>query len=278
MKETIRFRKMHGLGNDFIVIDAVNQDIQLNARQIRALSDRRTGIGFDQCLIVGQSDEPDIDFSYRIFNADGMEVGQCGNGARCLAVFIKKEGLSDKKVLTVKTETSILKLKIMDNGNVMVDMGEPRLAPKDIPLDAPHQADYYTFELDDEQHYLHALSVGNPHGILVVPELNNRLVQTLGLKLSQHPKFLEGANISFMQIDNSNNITLRVYERGVGETHACGSAAVAASVCAMLYHQCHKQVNVSLPGGQLSVNWEGIGSPVLFSGPAKSVFEGSVQV
>lgn len=261
-----------------MVINAIDQNVLLDAKTIRRLSDRHTGIGFDQCLIVSESHNRQVDFQYRIFNADGNEVGQCGNGARCLALFIHQEGLSQKNKVTVQTNTSVLSLKMMDNGNVLVEMDEPKLEPKDIPLRTPHKADYYPFIVDDETYYLHAINVGNPHGILVVPKVTHEMVEKLGLKLSQHPLFNEGANISFMEIEDPGNIRLRVFERGVGETKACGSAAVASSIAAMLFHEGNQQISVHLPGGQLNVNWPGFGHSVTFSGPAKEVYQGTITL
>jgi diaminopimelate epimerase len=272
------FTKMHGLGNDFVVINAVTQNVLLTPHIIQQLSDRHTGIGFDQCLVVEPAKQDGIDFFYRIFNANGDEVSQCGNGARCLARFIKQENLSDKDILTVATHSSIMQLKIEDNKNVLVDMGSPKLLPEEIPLDSPNQSDYYPFEVSGEVHYLHAVNVGNPHGVMIVDEITDELVANLGEKLSVHPLFPEGANISFVELIDSETILLRVYERGVGETRACGSAAVAASICVRLFHEGADLIKVNLPGGSLSVYWKEPDTTIKCQGPAVSVFKGVVDL
>lgn len=274
----LHFTKMHGLGNDFIVINAVTQNILLTPQIIQQLADRHTGVGFDQCLIVEPSNKDGIDFIYRIFNANGDEVNQCGNGARCLAQFIKSEGLSEKPILTVATHASIMQLKIEDNENVLVDMGEPKLHPHDIPLSLEQQADYYPFSLGDKTYYLHAVNVGNPHGVMIVDNITDELVQQLGPSLAEHPLFPEGANISFVEIISPDAIHLRVYERGVGETLACGSAAVASAVCVRLFHDGADLIKVTLPGGQLTIYWKALGTSIKCQGPAKSVYKGIVSI
>ena len=231
---TIRFTKMHGLGNDFMIIDALNQKINLKPEQIQAFSRRDTGIGFDQCLIVEASQNPKIDFFYRIFNADGQEVGQCGNGARCLARFVHHYGLNNKKTISVATCTTTMHLQLNEDQTVTVNMGIPRLNPEEIPLKAEAQADYY--ELDGLNRKVHALSVGNPHAVTVVDNLAETAVADLGKKIAEHPLFPEQANAGFMQIIDDSHLNLRVYERGCGETRACGSGAVAAAAAGRLWH------------------------------------------
>lgn len=274
----IDFTKMHGLGNDFIVINAIKQNVLLTPHIIQKLADRHTGIGFDQCLIVEPSPKEGIDFFYRIFNANGEEVSQCGNGARCLARFIKEEGLSEKPILTIATHSSIMQLKIEDRQHVLVDMGEPKLNPTDIPLSFDQQADYYPFKLNDKTYYLHAVSVGNPHGVIIVEELNDELIHQLGKALSEHPLFTEGANINFVEIIDKESINLRVYERGVGETLACGSGAVASAVCVRLFHDGAELIKVNLPGGQLSIYWKEPGTSIKCQGPAVTVYKGIVTL
>lgn len=274
----LEFTKMHGLGNDFIVINAIKQNVLLTPHIIQQLSDRHTGIGFDQCLIVESSKKDGIDFFYRIFNANGEEVNQCGNGARCLARFIKDERLSEKPILTIATHSAIMQLKIEDKHNVLVDMGEPKLHPKEIPLAFDQQADYYPFKLHDKTYYLHAVNVGNPHGVMVVDELNDELIKHLGKALSEHPLFTEGANINFVEIIDKESIQLRVYERGVGETLACGSGAVASAVCVRLFHDGDELIKVNLPGGQLSIYWKEPGTTIKCQGPAVTVYKGLVTI
>ncbi|HHF7373609.1 diaminopimelate epimerase [Legionella bozemanae] len=271
----IKFTKMHGLGNDFIVIDGVHQKINLSPQQIANIAQRNTGVGFDQCLLIESSQQDGIDFNYRIFNADGQEVGQCGNGARCLALFAKYYGLTDKNHLTVATSTTKMNLHINSDSSVSVDMGIPQLAPSAIPLRANQQAAEYSLELPHNQRIsLHALSMGNPHAVLLVENTEAAPVHTLGKQISLHPDFPEQANVGFMQIVNPTHIKLRVYERGCGETQACGSGAVAAAAVGRLYHQLDKQIKVTLPGGDLFINWPTFNEPIILTGPAVFVYEG----
>lgn len=273
----IHFTKMHGLGNDFMVINAVTQHVQLCAKTIQDLSNRHTGVGFDQCLVVEPSTNPEIDFFYRIFNANGEEVAQCGNGARCLAPFIREQGLSDKDVLTVATHQAVMQLREEPGNHVRVDMGVPKLSPEQIPLIFDHQADYYPLEVDGETHYVHAVNMGNPHIILLFDSLNNELVDSLGPKLVKHPLLPEGANVSFVKIVDSENFMLRVYERGVGETKACGSAACAVAAALKLYHQGADYQKAHLTGGVLTIYWQGLGHTLKCQGPAEKSFEGVIS-
>jgi len=272
---TIQFTKMHGLGNDFMVIDAIHQKISLTRDQITHLSRRDIGVGFDQCLLIEPSNQPNIDFFYRIFNADGQEVAQCGNGARCLARFVRHYQLTDKRVITVATHTTRMQLQINADQTVTVDMGQPKLKPTDIPIQAATQKTLYPIPLEGNNSCeVHAISVGNPHAVLVVADLNSTAVDALGKQISEHPLFPQQTNVGFMQIINSQHVQLRVYERGCGETRACGSGAVAAMAIGRLYHQLAEQVTVSLPGGDLQVNWASLDDAILLTGPATFVYEG----
>jgi len=274
---TVRFTKMHGLGNDFMVIDAVNQSVRLSEQEIIALGRRDTGIGFDQCLLIEPGRREGMDFFYRIFNADGQEVGQCGNGARCLARFVSHYGLTTKKRISVATNTTEMILQINPDDSVTVDFGLPLLQPAQIPLQADAQADYYIIPLaNGSQHRVHALSVGNPHAVTLVTDLTSAPVESLGREISEHALFPEQVNAGFMAIRNAGHIDLRVYERGCGETRACGSGAVAAAVAGRLFHRLDSRIVVTLPGGSLVVDWENDASPIYLTGPACFVYEGKL--
>ncbi|CZG72291.1 diaminopimelate epimerase [Legionella pneumophila serogroup 1] len=273
----IKFTKMHGLGNDFIVLDGVNQSIQLTVKQIQKLANRHTGIGFDQCLLIESSQTEGIDFNYRVFNADGQEVGQCGNGARCIALFARYYGLTAKNKLTVATKTTLMDLIINEDNSVSVNMGVPRLAPGEIPLLADHQSPEYSLELNNGNTVnLHAISVGNPHAVLLVENIDTAPVNSLGQQISFHPHFPEQVNVGFMQIVNHEKINLRVYERGCGETIACGSGAVAAAAIARLFYNLSEKITVHLPGGDLCIQWPCPTAPIILTGPAAFVYEGTL--
>ena len=273
----LHFTKMHGLGNDFMVIDAVRQKITLTPQQIAALAQRGTGIGFDQCLLIEKSHQNDIDFFYRIFNADGQEVGQCGNGARCLARFVQYYGLSTKREIQVATHTTRMALHLNDDHTVTVNMGHPKLEPSHIPLRVQQQANFYHVPLaNHESCTIHAVNVGNPHAVVLVSDTTTAAVQEHGQQISEHPLFPEQTNVGFMQMIKPNHIRLRVYERGCGETSACGSGAVAAVAIGRLYHGLSAEVTVSLPGGDLHVSWPTLAGPILLTGPATFVYEGSL--
>jgi diaminopimelate epimerase len=274
----LEFSKMHGLGNDFVVIDAINQVVGLSAEQVRLLADRRYGIGCDQLLLVESSATQGTDFRYRIFNADGGEVGQCGNGARCFMRFLHDQGLTDKRELTVETASGRLQLMLEDDGQVTVNMGEPRLLPAEIPFDAPAYAQSYTLALAGEEIEIAAVSMGNPHAITLVVDIDTAPVERLGPLIERHPRFPERVNAGFMQISDFEHIRLRVYERGVGETRACGSGACAAVVAGRLWDQLAARVNVALRGGNLVVSWAGKGYPVYMTGPATQVFKGRIEL
>jgi diaminopimelate epimerase len=272
----IKFTKMHGLGNDFMVVDCVHQTFEPTASEIERLADRHFGVGFDQLLLIEKAKDANADFFYRIFNADGREVSQCGNGARCLAEFIHAKGLSDKKHLRVATRAGILELQREKPGVVTVNMGVPKFQPAEIPFLANQVAESYALETEQGTLEIGALSMGNPHCVLRVDSVVHAPVLTLGAILSQHPHFPEETNVGFMQVNNENEITLRVYERGAGETLACGSGACAAVVWGQLRGWLSESVKVNLPGGALMIRWAGPGQPVWMTGPAVSVFEGTI--
>lgn len=274
----MKFVKMHGLGNDFVVIDRIRQSAELTTDQIRKLGDRNFGIGFDQLLVVEKPGHSGVDFSYRIFNKDGREVAQCGNGARCFARFVRDEGLCEKPTIRVATLNGELTLEHLDDGNVCVDMGIPKHAPEAIPINVNHEDLTYDVDMDGVTWSFGAVSIGNPHAVLTVAEVEQAPVGVLGPKLESHPVFPERANIGFMQIVHRHAIRLRVYERGVGETLACGSGACAAVVVGILQGQLASPVQVNLPGGELTINWEGKGRPVIMIGSATRVFEGVIEL
>lgn len=274
----IHFTKMHGLGNDFVVIDLVTQKFKLQKRHIRFLADRNFGVGCDQVLVVEPPEQPDVEFKYRIFNADGSEVEQCGNGARCFAKFVREKKLSGSQVIKVETKNGVIALNVKSNTKVEVDMGPPILAPAQIPLQAEQQQASYEFEVDGQTLELGALSMGNPHGVLLVDDVEQADVEGLGPKLEPHPLFPQKANIGFLQIVDNNTAKLRVFERGVGETLACGTGACAAAVYGMRQGLLSSPVEVHLPGGYLSISWAGEGQSVMMTGPATTVFEGKVHL
>lgn len=263
---------MHALGNDFMVIDGVRQQFQPNPQLIAVWANRHTGIGFDQLLLIEKANNPDADFIYRIFNADGSEVAQCGNGARCIAKFLHDEKLTTKNPIRVETLAGILELKLENDDQVTVDIGTPIFEPEKIPFIAEKPAIKYT--LDNTE--ICALSVGNPHCVLVVKNVDAAPVQELGSVLTKHQRFPQQTNVGFMEIVNHHHIRLRVYERGVGETLACGSGACAAVVAGRLLNLLDTKVTVELPGGHLTVTWQGEKSSVFLTGPAVTVFRGYV--
>jgi len=276
---TLYFTKMHGLGNDFMVIDAVRQSVHLDKQTIIDLAKRDTGIGFDQCLLIEPGADKGVDFFYRIFNADGQEVGQCGNGARCLARFVHHYQLTNKKRITIATKTTRMNLQLNADNTVTVDFGTPELKPALIPLQVAIQAPLYQLPLQQGLvQEIHAISVGNPHAVMVVNNLKTTAVASLGKEISEHPLFPEQTNAGFMEILSQDTINLRVYERGCGETKACGSGAVAAAAIGRLYHHLAAKVDVALPGGRLLVKWPDINGPIFLTGPASFVFEGKLCV
>ncbi len=275
----IRFTKMHGLGNDFVVIDAVRQSVDLSAEQARFIADRHFGIGCDQILIVEASRRAGVDFRYRIFNADGGEVEQCGNGARCFVRFVHQQGLSDKRDLRVETRSGIIAPRLEADGQVTVDMGVPRFLPAEIPFESDSDAliqplavaGFGVFEIT-------AVSMGNPHAVQVVADVDRAPVAQAGPLIESHPRFPERVNAGFMQVVSRHEIRLRVYERGAGETLACGTGACAAVVAGIRRDLLATPVRVHTRGGGLLIGWAGGHAPVLMTGPAVTVFEGEIDL
>lgn len=274
----LRFTKMHGLGNDFMVLDLVSQHAHILPKHAKQWGDRHTGIGFDQLLIVEAPSSPEVDFRYRIFNADGSEVEQCGNGARCFARFVLDKRLTTKKRIRVETKGGIIELDVRNDGQICVDMGPPRLVPADIPFDAPAQALSYPLEVAGQQVELAAVSMGNPHAVLRVNDINSAPVHELGPQIEHHPRFPQRVNVGFIQVIDRHRAQLRVWERGAGETQACGTGACAAAVAAISQGWMDSPLLIDLPGGRLSIEWGGPGQPVLMTGPAVRVFEGQVRL
>ena len=275
----VEFTKMHGLGNDFVVIDAIRQEISLTPEQIRFIATRHFGIGCDQLLLVElAAKHSDADFRYRIFNADGSEVAQCGNGARCFARFVRDKKLSYKDNILVDTHGGQLLLSFDDDGLITVNMGIPRHNPATIPLRTEQEEKFYTVDVNGVEKAFGAVSMGNPHAVLKVNDVQLAHVSEVGEALESHPFFPERANIGFMQVIDRNNIKLRVYERGAAETLACGSGACAAVVIGIEQKLLDQDVVVELPGGKLKIHWEGRENPVFMTGPAVSVFEGRIEV
>lgn len=274
----IKFSKMQGLGNDFVVINAISQNVSLSAQQIRRIAHRQFGIGCDQLLLVEVPTIASVDFRYRIFNADGGEVEQCGNGARCFVKFVYEQGLTDKREIRVQTASGIISPRLESGGLVTVDMGMPRFAPADIPFAADHQAPTYALDVSGENVEVSVLSMGNPHAVQVVEDVANAPVAVQGPLIEAHPRFPQRVNAGFMQIMNPHEIQLRVYERGSGETLACGTGACAAAVAGIRLGHLQSPVNVSTRGGKLTINWAGDNHPVLMTGPAETVFEGMLDL
>ena len=274
----LRFSKMHGLGNDFVVINAIEQQVDLTAEQVRQLADRRFGVGCDQLLLVEPARRDDVDFTYRIFNADGGEVEQCGNGARCIARFVRDKQLSQANPLRVETAAGIIELTIEEDGQVTVDMGQPVFVPAEVPFQAEVMATSYAIEVDGQQHWVGVVSMGNPHAVMQVEDIDSAPVATLGPLIESHPRFPQRVNAGFMQVLDKQHIRLRVYERGAGETLACGTGACAAVVVGRQQGLLGDKVEVALPGGTLHIQWGGPGQSVMMTGPATTVFEGTIQL
>ena len=278
----IQFTKMHGLGNDFVVINAVDQSISLNKAQIKFMGDRHLGIGFDQLLLIESSDVEGADFRYRIYNADGSEVEQCGNGARCFARFVIDQGLSSKTEIPVITKTGKIILIIEDDENVTVNMESPELSPEKLPFTADQQAISYSLNIGQEVVEFCAISMGNPHAVILVDDIDTAPVEKIGKALQSSPHFPQSVNVGFMQVINKNQARIRVYERGVGETQACGTGACAAIVAGRLLNILDETVTAKLNGGDLSINWQGDASntnePVMMTGPTETVFKGTITL
>lgn len=277
----IQFTKMHGLGNDFVVIDAVSQHVNLRASQIQKLADRHTGIGFDQLLLIEPPSRPDADFDYRIFNSDGGEVEHCGNGARCFAKFVTDRELTSKPVITVNTARGLIELELTDLGLVRVNMGQPVLDPNALPYVGPPELDAsqtVALDIPFDQKQFGLISMGNPHAVCIVDSVDSIAVEDIGRAVQMLPQFPDSVNVGFVEIVSRTEIRLRVYERGAGETLACGTGACAAVAYARLLEQLDSQASVATRGGNLQIEWQGIGHDLMMTGPAESVFEGEFRL
>ncbi|MCM2973533.1 diaminopimelate epimerase [Larsenimonas suaedae] len=274
----LRFWKMHGLGNDFMVIDLVTQRARIPSQKISQWANRNTGIGFDQLLLVEPPSHPDMDFRYRIFNADGSEVENCGNGARCFARFVVDNHLTTKRDIRVETAGGPMTLHLADDQRVRVDMGPPRLTPDEIPFVAEVEATQYEVDVDGERVSLSAVSMGNPHAVVLVDSVDHAPVATLGPKLEAHERFPNRVNVGFLEVVSTHKARLRVFERGVGETRACGTGACAAAVAGIQQGLLESPVDITLPGGTLTLEWDGHQQSVIMTGPAERVFEGRIPL
>ena len=282
-QQRVPFTKMHGLGNDFVVLDTISHPVELSPEQVRALGNRKRGIGFDQLLVIAPPHRPDADFSYRIFNPDGTEVEHCGNGARCFARYVLNRGLIARSPVRVQTMNRLLELHNHADGQVTVDMGLPDFSPASLPFSASVQSAFYSLNVpvaaDSDvltEARFQAVSMGNPHIVLTVPDCDEAPVNTLGAVLCTWPAFPQGVNVGFMQIVDRQTIRLRVFERGAGETEACGTGTCAAVVCGIAAGLLDHKVRAILNGGELQIEWQGSGQPVLMTGPATTVYEGTV--
>ncbi|AIU68367.1 diaminopimelate epimerase [Vibrio coralliilyticus] len=271
------FSKMHGLGNDFMVVDCITQNIFFSPDLIRRLADRHTGVGFDQLLVVEAPYDPETDFHYRIFNADGSEVEQCGNGARCFARFVRMKGLTNKYSISVSTKKGKMILSIEEDDQVTVNMGVPEFEPNKIPFKAKQTEKTYILRAEEKTLFCGAVSMGNPHVVTVVDDTETADVDTLGPLLESHERFPERVNAGFMQVLSRNEVNLRVYERGAGETQACGSGACGAVAVGIVQELLDEKVTVNLPGGSLKISWQGPGKPLYMTGPATHVFDGQLS-
>jgi diaminopimelate epimerase len=277
-KQVLHFSKMHGLGNDFMVIDNVTQNVFFSKEKIQRLADRNFGVGFDQLLLVEPPYDPDQDFHYRIFNADGSEVSQCGNGARCFARFVKLKGLINRNKVVVSTKSGRMVLYLEKDGLVTVNMGRPVFEPSEIPFKANKQENTYIIRHNDVTYFCGVVSMGNPHCVIEVDDVDTADVAGIGAILGQHERFSEGVNVGFMQIIDDSNIRLRVYERGAGETLACGSGACAAVAIAQMQGKLKEEVQVELRGGKLTVKWAGGDSVLKMTGPAEHIYDGQLPL
>ncbi|GAB4168806.1 MAG: diaminopimelate epimerase [Rhodocyclaceae bacterium] len=274
----LRFTKMQGLGNDFVVIDGVRQRVAVDAARARTLADRHFGVGCDQILLVEAAAEGDADFGYRIFNADGGEVEQCGNGARCFARFVHDKGLSRAREIRVRTRGGIIVPRLEEDGRVTVDMGVPQFEPERVPFLSESRARVQPLGLGEETVYVTALSMGNPHAVQVVADLDAAPVAEQGARIACHERFPKGVNAGYMQVLDAHRIGLRVFERGAGETLACGSGACAAVAAGIVRGLLESPVRARMRGGELDIAWDGEGAPVRMSGPAVTVFEGEIEI
>ncbi|MCE1184732.1 diaminopimelate epimerase [Zoogloea sp.] len=278
MSSTLAFTKMQGLGNDFVMIDAVRQTVDLSPERVRALADRHFGVGCDQLLVVEASTTPGVDFRYRIFNADGGEVEQCGNGARCFARFVFEQGLTDKREIRVETRKGIITPRLEDDGRVTVDMGVPVLTPAEVPFISDSDAWVQPLDVAGNSVAITAVSMGNPHAVQVVANVDSAPVAEQGPLIERHARFPARVNAGFLQIVDEHRVRLRVYERGAGETLACGTGACAAVVTGILRELVATPVTVETRGGELTIAWDGPGTPVMMSGPAVTVFKGEISL
>lgn len=274
----LKFAKMHGLGNDFVVLDGVRQSIDLTLDQLRHLGDRHFGVGCDQILLVEKARNPEADFRYRIFNADGGEVEQCGNGARCFVRFVRDQGLTEKREINVETLCGIIKPRLEDDGSVTVNMGVPVFDPEKIPFRSPTGALVQSLTVGDQEVAITAVSMGNPHAVQLVDDIETAPVAALGPLIESHPRFPQRVNAGFMQITGRQAIRLRVFERGVGETLSCGTGACAAVAAGIARGLLDSPVRVATNGGGLTIAWSGAGTPVLMTGPAEVVFTGEIDL
>ena len=269
---------MHGLGNDFVVVDATRGPVNLTPAQLRFIADRHCGVGCDQLLLVEPAREPNTDFFYRIFNSDGGEVEQCGNGARCFVRFVHERGLSGKTAIRVGTLGGVIEPRLEADGQVTVNMGVPRFEPAMVPFDAPAASPLYDLRIANKSIKINVLSMGNPHAVQVVDDIDTAPVAEEGPLIEAHPRFPQRVNAGFMQVVDRARIRLRVYERGAGETLSCGTGACAAAVAGNLRGLLDQRVTVSTRGGDLVIVWAGAGQPVLMTGPAVTVFEGEIEI
>ncbi len=274
----IEFTKMHGLGNDFAVFDAPDGAAPLDGALIRRLSDRHTGIGFDQALVLEPPRSTDTAVFYRIFNADGVEVEQCGNGARCIAALLAARGLASAGAVTMDSPAGLIRARMLDGGLVSVDMGPVRFEPRALPFDAQAEAERYRLEVAGGSVEIGAVSIGNPHAVLAVESAATAAVERLGPAIERHSRFPRRVNVGFMQVVDRSHIRLRVYERGAGETLACGTGACAAVAVGRRWGELDREVHVSVRGGELRVNWNGPGEHIWLTGPAQVSFAGHVEV
>ncbi|MCJ2368103.1 diaminopimelate epimerase [Aeromonas dhakensis] len=272
------FSKMHGLGNDFMVVDGVTQKVFFSNDVIKKLADRHFGIGFDQLLLVEPPYDPELDFHYRIFNADGSEVEQCGNGARCFARFVRLKGLINRDRIAVSTARGRIVLQLEGENQVTVNMGVPQFEPGKIPFRAQKAEKTYLLRAQEHTVMCGAVSMGNPHCVIEVSSVADAPVETLGPIMERHERFPERVNVGFMETVNASEIKLRVFERGVGETLACGTGACAAVVIGISQGKLKERVTVTLPGGKLTIAWKGPGQPVYMTGPAEHVFDGQIEL
>jgi len=274
----LHFTKMHGLGNDFVVIDATRAPVELTPARVRAIADRHFGVGCDQLLVVEPASRPEVDFRYRIFNADGGEVEQCGNGARCFVRFVHDRQLTDRREIRVETKSGLIAPRLREDGLVTVDMGVPELAPAKIPFASDSDAVVQPLEVDGQIVAITAVSMGNPHAVQVVADVDAAPVAAQGAAIERHPRFPARVNAGFMEVADPRRIRLRVFERGAGETLACGTGACAAVVAGILRGVLESPVRVETRGGELEIAWDGPGTPVMMTGPAVTVFEGEIEL